>query len=127
MEEKQENEVMRKLSIPKINMEDIKKASPYVIMSPRSILSKQTSVKANCLCSPTTHTGSFRCRHHRNSILTRSGGSVGSNLSELASSRTNLSDLASSRTNLSELASTSSTLSKHSFGHRGSGAKQIDR
>ncbi|KAK9077620.1 hypothetical protein SSX86_005957 [Deinandra increscens subsp. villosa] len=23
--------------------------------------------KLNCLCSPTTHTGSFRCRHHRTS------------------------------------------------------------
>ncbi|KAG9448500.1 hypothetical protein H6P81_008465 [Aristolochia fimbriata] len=45
-------------------------------------LNKQPSVKANCLCSPTTHVGSFRCRRHRNSMLT--GGSVGSGLAELA-------------------------------------------
>ncbi|ERN13818.1 hypothetical protein AMTR_s00049p00216010 [Amborella trichopoda] len=29
-------------------------------------LNRQGSGKMNCLCSPTTHAGSFRCRHHRN-------------------------------------------------------------
>ncbi|PIA58406.1 hypothetical protein AQUCO_00500376v1 [Aquilegia coerulea] len=82
MEEKHEG--ARKFQVPKINIDEIKKASPYVIMSPRSMLQKQTSGKAPCLCSPTTHAGSFRCRHHRNSLLSRHGGSVGSNLSELA-------------------------------------------
>lgn len=24
------------------------------------------STAVHCLCSPTTHAGSFRCRHHRN-------------------------------------------------------------
>ncbi|KAK4575635.1 hypothetical protein RGQ29_026554 [Quercus rubra] len=33
----------------------------------------------NCLCLPTTHVRSFRCRHHWNSILLH-GGSIGSNL-----------------------------------------------
>ncbi|KAF5187110.1 hypothetical protein FRX31_023302 [Thalictrum thalictroides] len=35
-------------------------------------LVRQTSgVKTNCLCSPTTHTGSFRCRLHRSPSLSR--------------------------------------------------------
>ncbi|KAM7252255.1 hypothetical protein ACFE04_024138 [Oxalis oulophora] len=40
----------------------------------------------NCLCSPTTHVGSFRCRHHRGlgGLGMTRGGSVGSNLSMLA-------------------------------------------
>ncbi|RZC71336.1 hypothetical protein C5167_034540 [Papaver somniferum] len=31
------------------------------------VLTRQTSkgAKINCLCSPTTHAGSFRCRFHR--------------------------------------------------------------
>ncbi|KAJ8500203.1 hypothetical protein OPV22_010755 [Ensete ventricosum] len=47
------------------------------------MLTKQASQKASCLCSPTTHAGSFRCRLHRNS-LHHSSASVGSGLSELA-------------------------------------------
>ena len=27
------------------------------------------STAVHCLCSPTTHAGSFRCRHHRNAAL----------------------------------------------------------
>lgn len=35
-------------------------------------LSRQTSMtKTNCLCSPTTHPGSFRCRLHRAPSLQR--------------------------------------------------------
>ncbi|XWS69080.1 hypothetical protein CRYUN_Cryun04dG0148900 [Craigia yunnanensis] len=35
-------------------------------------LSRQPSVtKTNCLCSPTTHPGSFRCRYHRAPSLQR--------------------------------------------------------
>ncbi|KAL0354305.1 UNVERIFIED_CONTAM: hypothetical protein Sangu_1011800 [Sesamum angustifolium] len=46
---------------------------------------KKTVLKNNCLCSPTTHVGSFRCRYHRSSNgLKRSSLSVGSKLSELA-------------------------------------------
>ncbi|KAK1353803.1 hypothetical protein POM88_052168 [Heracleum sosnowskyi] len=44
---------------------------------------KPASMKANCLCSPTNHPGSFRCRIHRNT-LTRNSNSLGSKLSELA-------------------------------------------
>nr|GEW73250.1 hypothetical protein [Tanacetum cinerariifolium] len=28
-----------------------------------------SDTKPNCLCSPTTHVGSFRCRYHRSSSL----------------------------------------------------------
>ncbi|RZC65919.1 hypothetical protein C5167_009613 [Papaver somniferum] len=60
-------------------------SSPMGVSSPsmRNRLQKQASVRANCLCSPTTHAGSFRCRLHRNSELSRSGNSIGSKLSEL--------------------------------------------
>lgn len=35
-------------------------------------LARQPSMtKTNCLCSPTTHAGSFRCRLHRNPTLQR--------------------------------------------------------
>lgn len=47
-------------------------------------LRKTASIKHDCLCSPTTHAGSFRCRYHRNN-LPRSSRSVGSKLSELGS------------------------------------------
>ncbi|GAA0155009.1 hypothetical protein LIER_12836 [Lithospermum erythrorhizon] len=42
--------------------------------------------KFNCLCAPTTHPGSFRCRYHRNNKpgLARNSMSVGLKLAELA-------------------------------------------
>ncbi|KAJ8498769.1 hypothetical protein OPV22_009321 [Ensete ventricosum] len=65
------------------------KSGTLAISSPchgdrRPVLTKQSSQKLSCLCSPTTHAGSFRCRLHRTS-LRPSTGSVGSGLSELAS------------------------------------------
>lgn len=32
---------------------------------------RQNSAKSNCLCSPTTHAGSFRCRLHRGPSVQR--------------------------------------------------------
>ncbi|EYU43171.1 hypothetical protein ABFS82_08G120500 [Erythranthe guttata] len=59
-----------------------------------SSLRKSASIRRyNCLCSPTTHTGSFRCRYHRNNAaggLTRNSMSVGSNLSQLNKSSSNI-------------------------------------
>ncbi|KAL7602286.1 uncharacterized protein LOC111918661 [Lactuca sativa] len=65
--------------------------------SPRA--RKSSAMKISCLCAPTNHPGSFRCRYHRNSV------SVGSNLSELAYRKTasvgaNLSDLGNTTTNM---------------------------
>ncbi|CAN6559079.1 unnamed protein product [Malus baccata var. baccata] len=61
-----------------------------MLASPTSQDTPKSSRWKNCLCSPTTHAGSFRCRHHRTSSiglgLNRVGASVGSNLSELAKS-----------------------------------------
>lgn len=74
-----------KLSLPEINLEELKKHT-ILVVSPRArapAVTKSSSTRWNCLCSPTTHAGSFRCRHHRSSGM-HSGGSVGSNLSELA-------------------------------------------
>ncbi|KAK8925777.1 hypothetical protein KSP39_PZI018643 [Platanthera zijinensis] len=47
-----------------------------------SYLQKQLSQKTNCLCSPTTHAGSFRCRQHRGSV--RRNSNSFNMLSELA-------------------------------------------
>lgn len=84
-----------KLSVTEINLEEIKK-HPTVHVSPRGPpenLSTKPSGggsggggRWNCLCSPTTHAGSFRCRYHRHGGMRR-GGSVGSNLSLLANSK----------------------------------------
>ncbi|XWS09617.1 hypothetical protein CRYUN_Cryun39dG0005000 [Craigia yunnanensis] len=77
----------KKIPITEINLEEIKR-HPTVHVSPRGPWNstKPTSARWNCLCSPTTHAGSFRCRHHRLASMTR-GGSVGSNLALLADSK----------------------------------------
>ncbi|EXB97656.1 hypothetical protein L484_020205 [Morus notabilis] len=79
-----ENNMNFKLKIPDINLNELKKQT-HLLASPRAqrAVTKSSSTRWNCLCSPTTHAGSFRCRHHRSSCMLR-GGSVGSNLSELA-------------------------------------------
>ncbi|KAM1472677.1 hypothetical protein ACFX2I_028897 [Malus domestica] len=75
------------LTIPEFSLEDLKKHT-HMLVSPTSQDTLKSSRWKNCLCSPTTHPGSFRCRQHRTSSiglgLNRVGGSVGSNLSELA-------------------------------------------
>ncbi|KAH0458415.1 hypothetical protein IEQ34_013730 [Dendrobium chrysotoxum] len=66
-------------------MEIEKSAESMGSSSPRKAareLQKQLSQKANCLCSPTTHAGSFRCRHHRSSL--RRNSSSCSTVAELA-------------------------------------------
>ncbi|KAI4307830.1 hypothetical protein L6164_030969 [Bauhinia variegata] len=84
----------QKLKISDFDLEDFKKnshlVSPPLHQQPR-LTRKSSSGRSNCLCSPTTHAGSFRCRHHRNAGLSR-GGSVGSNLSALASKTGSISD-----------------------------------
>ncbi|CAH8384854.1 unnamed protein product [Eruca vesicaria subsp. sativa] len=71
-----------------ISQEDAKRQEAYN-MSPRvrggggpAGMVKSSSVRQNCLCAPTTHPGSFRCRYHRrNAALGMSRGiSVPSNL-----------------------------------------------
>ncbi|KAI6690768.1 hypothetical protein NL676_027596 [Syzygium grande] len=86
---KMEKSLSRKFTVPKLDLEEISKNSPFNL-SPRAAKATGAS-KSNCLCSPTTHVGSFRCRFHRNSGLSR-GGSVGSNLSELGSKSSGLGD-----------------------------------
>ncbi|XAR55234.1 hypothetical protein NMG60_11035252 [Bertholletia excelsa] len=80
-----------------LNTEDFRNptsSSPTSLLptSPTA-LTKAPSLKHNCLCSPTNHAGSFRCRYHRNPGLTRASGSIGSKLSELGSVTSKLSDL----------------------------------
>lgn len=76
-----------------ISQEDVKRQEAYN-MSPRvrggggggsAGMGKSSSVRLNCLCAPTTHPGSFRCRYHRrNAALGMSRGiSVPTNLSML--------------------------------------------
>ncbi|KAL2252239.1 UNVERIFIED_CONTAM: hypothetical protein Sindi_0018600 [Sesamum indicum] len=71
--------------IPNLCMDTLKAPSCSSALTSPVALSKSATVRRyNCLCSPTTHAGSFRCRYHRNVGLTRNSLSVGSNLSELA-------------------------------------------
>ncbi|XP_019425168.1 PREDICTED: uncharacterized protein LOC109334049 [Lupinus angustifolius] len=77
-----------------LDMDSLKKHS-HILVSPTStpVTRKSSSVRMDCLCSPTTHVGSFRCRHHRSGAggVPR-GRSVGSNLSELAAKASSISD-----------------------------------
>ncbi|CAH2053842.1 unnamed protein product [Thlaspi arvense] len=101
MEGKEKEEARRRMMMKiklketqqEISHEDIKRQEAYN-MSPRArgggggsvAMGKSSSVRLNCLCAPTTHPGSFRCRYHRrNAGLGMSRGiSVPSNLSMLA-------------------------------------------
>ncbi|KAK1414405.1 hypothetical protein QVD17_30149 [Tagetes erecta] len=65
-----------KIDMQDLSLDDDTKAAPT---SPNR---KSSAAKVSCMCAPTNHPGSFRCRHHRNSA------SVGSNLSELGNRRT---------------------------------------
>ncbi|KAI4314396.1 hypothetical protein L6164_027309 [Bauhinia variegata] len=48
-------------------------------------LVRQTSLnKGNCLCSPTTHAGSFRCRLHRTPSLQRTKSIESANIRDQA-------------------------------------------
>ncbi|KAL5077322.1 hypothetical protein RYX36_016306 [Vicia faba] len=88
-----------KISIDIIPNLDIANSFKKQSQMPMSPLSQQREVKKsssgrwNCLCSPTTHVGSFRCRHHRSTPGGMSRGrSVGSNLLELGSKAGPISD-----------------------------------
>ncbi|KAK8527070.1 hypothetical protein V6N13_084941 [Hibiscus sabdariffa] len=78
-EEKKKPPAME-LKATELSLEEIKK-HPTVHVSPRAV--KSNKARSNCLCSPTTHAGSFRCRYHRVSGMSR-GGSIGSNLNNLS-------------------------------------------
>lgn len=80
-------EEVRQPDIPKPKMLlshlDVPQKNPFNSSQPSSPVTKGPGVKYNCLCSPTTHAGSFRCRHHRNN-MSRNSKSVGSKLNEIA-------------------------------------------
>lgn len=44
---------------------------PNVGQGQGGLMRQPSMTKTNCLCSPTTHTGSFRCRLHRTPSLQR--------------------------------------------------------
>ncbi|KAL5718114.1 Estrogen receptor [Ranunculus cassubicifolius] len=64
---------LKKVDIPSPSSEE--KMEQNVVITPvlRHMLMRQNSnaMKMNCLCSPTTHAGSFRCRLHRSPSLQR--------------------------------------------------------
>ncbi|KAK2640014.1 hypothetical protein Ddye_027809 [Dipteronia dyeriana] len=92
----EESEEIQTVSNPKMTLKaknsksslapenNLERQSSFPLNSPKSsqhhALAKSSSTR--CLCSPTTHVGSFRCRHHRSLAagMPRTG-SVGSNLS----------------------------------------------
>ncbi|KAK3425236.1 hypothetical protein EUGRSUZ_F02027 [Eucalyptus grandis] len=89
----EEKQPERKISVPRITVEEMRKHSP-LMLSPRGQgdgSGKPLSSRMNCLCSPTTHAGSFRCRFHRNTGIPR-GHSIGSNLNYLAAKSGSISD-----------------------------------
>ncbi|RZC50521.1 hypothetical protein C5167_018949 [Papaver somniferum] len=102
MDEKHDN--IAKLRVPpqlELDMHAIKnhEHASLLIMSPANHRNRHhqkenvlRSARVNCLCSPTTHVGSFRCRHHRNSPRPRGSDSIGSNLSELGAKSGGVSD-----------------------------------
>ncbi|GAB2279798.1 hypothetical protein Dimus_014437 [Dionaea muscipula] len=86
-EKRREGKSLRKKeSLPMIEEEQLQTSSNVAAGEfVRPSMRKSSSVKSSCLCSPTTHVGSFRCRLHRNAGADiRRGYSVGSDLSELA-------------------------------------------
>ncbi|KAK4369276.1 hypothetical protein RND71_013068 [Anisodus tanguticus] len=75
----------KKLIVPSCILEGMKNHLPSSV--PSSPSGQPKSAKYNCLCSPTTHAGSFRCRYHRTFSLTRNSMSVGYKLNELAAGK----------------------------------------
>ncbi|KAL2316626.1 hypothetical protein Fmac_030502 [Flemingia macrophylla] len=78
----------KQIIIPGLNMDEIKQQRNMIVTvsaapTTQVSLKKSSSEKRNCLCSPTTHAGSFRCRHHRSAGM-RHATSIGSNLSSLS-------------------------------------------
>ncbi|KAL4342275.1 hypothetical protein GQ457_08G007870 [Hibiscus cannabinus] len=77
-----------KLSFGEVNLEEMDRHRTfYANATPRAAAAagRPSGSKLNCLCSPTTHAGSFRCRYHRAGMPR--GGSVGSKLSMLGNSK----------------------------------------
>lgn len=73
----------QQLNLTEMNLEEIKRHPTVHHVSPRAGKAAMTAgVRSSCLCSPTTHVGSFRCRYHRVSNMPRPS-SVGSNLNML--------------------------------------------
>ena len=92
----QEEEKPKRTVVPHLNLDSVKNSNMEMATgsAPSSPMSMRRTpgAKMNCLCSPTTHVGSFRCRYHRNSGLARSSMSVGSKLNELADKPTEMCD-----------------------------------
>ncbi|KAG8385995.1 hypothetical protein BUALT_Bualt03G0103000 [Buddleja alternifolia] len=77
LEEMESRNKPRKFRGPRLDIVEIKKQSVGVsnVPSPAQAVASpgkgggvkpRRSTSFHCLCSPTTHAGSFRCRHHRN-------------------------------------------------------------
>ncbi|MFS7995303.1 hypothetical protein Hanom_Chr12g01116401 [Helianthus anomalus] len=95
MSDEKINAAHLKIEMQELSLEDDTPSSPR----------KSSATKITCMCAPTNHPGSFRCRHHRNSA------SVGSNLSELGNRRT-----ASVGANLYQLGNSNSSSNSNNTG-----------
>uniref|UniRef100_A0A7N0RC59 Uncharacterized protein n=1 Tax=Kalanchoe fedtschenkoi TaxID=63787 RepID=A0A7N0RC59_KALFE len=85
---KEEKENKKKMGsrLPMIHVEAAKQTTTSTHAANDGTMRTPSSARAACLCSPTTHAGSFRCRLHRtNNNLNGPSSSFGSNLSELGS------------------------------------------
>ncbi|XP_022857609.1 uncharacterized protein LOC111378611 [Olea europaea var. sylvestris] len=82
VEEMDGNHQPQKFFGAKLDVAEIRKQSFGVNNVPSSWKggsTKPSPAQNHCLCSPTTHRGSFRCRHHRNSGASQNSGVDGSN------------------------------------------------
>ncbi|KAL3649800.1 hypothetical protein CASFOL_006203 [Castilleja foliolosa] len=67
-----ENGAMMSKDDMKVEIASLKSSSPVTSPVSNGGVGRQESVsKHSCLCSPTTHVGSFRCRLHRSPSLRR--------------------------------------------------------
>ncbi|KAI3774841.1 hypothetical protein L1987_49403 [Smallanthus sonchifolius] len=76
-----------KIDLQELSLEDDMNTKTVPTSTPSSPTTRKpsTATKMNCLCAPTNHPGSFRCRQHRASGLgNRRTVSVGANLHQLS-------------------------------------------
>ncbi|XAR68240.1 hypothetical protein NMG60_11003309 [Bertholletia excelsa] len=91
----------KELVVKTLDLDEEKRSTRFFSTSQPSSpssLNKSSSARQSCLCSPTTHPGSFRCRLHRKPPgsgrgLTRSSLSVDSRLYDLQDVSSKLSEL----------------------------------
>ena len=66
----------RKIKMAEFSLDDLNHSQLLVSPTSQATSGKQSARWKNCLCSPTTHVGSFQCQHHRNPGMHRAATST---------------------------------------------------